>query len=84
MKATGIIRKIDNLGRIVIPKEIRNTLKIEDNAALEIFTDNNSIVLKRSDDFCLICGSSKNIIKYKNKPICKNCIGQLNNIKNKP
>ena len=80
MKSTGIVRKIDNLGRIVIPKEIRNNLKIEDNASLEIFTDNNSIVLKRSEEFCLLCGSSQNIIKYKNKPICKKCANDLNNM----
>lgn len=80
MKSTGIVRKIDNLGRVVIPKELRDNLNIDDNDSLEIFVDGSSIVLKKSEDFCLICGSNKNLIKYKNKPVCKICAENLKNM----
>lgn len=50
MKSTGVLRRIDELGRIVIPKEIRRNLKIKDGESLEIFIDDNSVVLKKYSD----------------------------------
>ena len=55
MKSTGIVRKLDELGRIVIPKEIRNKLNIEQKDSIEIYTDGNSIVLKKFESNCIFC-----------------------------
>lgn len=79
MKATGIVRKVDNLGRIVIPKELRNTLDIEIKEALEIYTDNEKIVLKKYEKDCIFCGEkdSRELVNFKCKTICKKCIREL-------
>ncbi len=77
MKATGVVRKIDGLGRIVIPMEIRNKLNISDNDPLEIHVEGTSIVIKRSEPDCTFCGGSKNVIEYKGKNICEKCLSEL-------
>lgn len=73
MKATGITRKIDGLGRFVIPKELRRAMSIEEGSALEIFTDEDSIVLKKYERGCIICGESKDTTEFKGKLLCKSC-----------
>lgn len=78
MISTGIIRKIDALGRIVIPKELRENLDI-DEAPVEIFVDADSIVLKKYQQRCLFCGSDEAIVEYKDKLICKECLEELKN-----
>lgn len=77
MKATGILRKIDGLGRIVIPMEIRNKLNIAENDPLEIHVEGSSIVLKKYEPDCTFCGSSKNVVEYKGKNVCEKCISEL-------
>ena len=72
MKSTGI-RNLDELGRVVIPKEIRKKLQIEQKDPIEIFIDGNSIVLKKFEKGCIFCNSSKDLITYKDKLICKKC-----------
>ncbi|MBR3133904.1 MAG: AbrB/MazE/SpoVT family DNA-binding domain-containing protein [Clostridia bacterium] len=81
MKATGILRKIDGLGRIVIPMEIRNKLNISQNDPLEIHVEGNSIVLRKYEPDCTFCGSSRNVVEYKGKNVCEKCIKELNEIK---
>lgn len=78
MISTGIIRKIDALGRIVIPKELRENLDI-DEAPIEIFVDADSIVLKKYQHRCLFCGSDEAVVEYKEKLICKECLDELKN-----
>ena len=73
MKSTGIVRNLDELGRVVIPKEIRKKLQIEQKDPIEIFIDGNSIVLKKFEKGCIFCNSSKDLITYKDKLICKKC-----------
>ncbi len=73
MKSTGIVRNLDELGRVVIPKEIRKKLQIEQKDPIEIFIDGNSIVLKKFEKGCIFCNSSKDLISYKDKLICKKC-----------
>jgi len=80
MKATGILRKIDGLGRIVIPMEIRNKLEISQNDPLEIHVEGNSIVLRKYEPDCTFCGSSRNVVEYKGKNVCEKCIKELNNL----
>lgn len=81
MKSIGIVRKLDNLGRIVLPIELRKTLHYADNEALEIFTEGDSIVLRKYETSCIFCGSSKNITSFKNKCVCQKCIEKLSNEK---
>ncbi len=77
MKATGILRKIDGLGRIVIPMEIRNKLNIAENDPLEIHVEGTSIVLKKYEPDCTFCGSSKNVVEFKDKIVCEKCLKEL-------
>ena len=79
MKSTGIIRKVDELGRIVLPIELRRTLDIGDDDALEIFLEDNTIVLKKYQPACIFCGDANNIVMYKEKRICKSCLAELKN-----
>lgn len=80
MKATGIIRKVDELGRIVIPMELRNKLKIKEKDPLEIFVEGSSIILKKYEDTCIFCKSNKNLISYNDKLICSNCAKNILNL----
>ena len=82
MKSTGIIRKVDELGRVVIPIELRNSLKIAEKDPIEIFVDGTSIVLKKHESTCIFCGGSKKLVKYKEKLICDKCAKQIGKIEN--
>ncbi len=77
MKATGIVRKIDDLGRIVLPIELRRTLGISDRDSLEIYVDDNNIVLKKYEPACIFCGSTEGIVSYKDKAVCTGCVEAL-------
>ena len=76
MRAIGVVRKVDPLGRIVIPKEVRKIFEIEEGADLEIYTSENTIVLKKYDPQCkcIFCGDGKFVIEFKGKKICTKCI----------
>ncbi len=76
MLSTGIVRRIDALGRVVIPKELRESLDINE-APIEIFVDADSIVLKKYQHKCLFCGSNETVFEYKEKLICKACLEEL-------
>jgi transcriptional pleiotropic regulator of transition state genes len=77
MKATGIVRKVDELGRIVLPIELRRTLDIDIKDPLEIYVDGESILLKKYQPACVFCGSSDDIKQVKGKNICANCVKEL-------
>ncbi len=77
MKATGIVRKIDELGRIVLPIELRRTLGVAEKDYLEIFVENNQIVLKKYEPSCVFCGSVENVVQFKEKNICKHCMEEI-------
>ena len=77
MKATGIVRKVDELGRIVLPIELRRTLDIAERDPLEIYVDGSSIVLTQYQPACIFCGDSKDIIAYKGKNVCAVCLKEL-------
>ena len=79
MESTGIVRKIDELGRFVIPMEMRNKLGISNNDSLEIYVEGTSIILKKYQPDCVFCGNSKNITEYKGKNICEKCLNDLKN-----
>ena len=77
MKSTGIVRKIDELGRIVLPIEIRRTMHIDVRDPMEIFVDGNSIILKKYEQECVFCGSTKKVSSFKGRCICENCRKEL-------
>lgn len=78
MKATGIVRKIDELGRIVIPKEIRRSFDIKEGESLEIFTnENNQIVLKKYNPGCQECGEVDVALHGNRVKLCNSCIEML-------
>jgi transcriptional pleiotropic regulator of transition state genes len=73
MKSTGIVRKVDELGRVVIPIELRRTLGIDEKDALEIYVDNEKIILKKYEPACIFCSSADNVQNFKGKLVCKEC-----------
>lgn len=77
MKSTGIVRKVDELGRIVLPKELRETFKIDHKDPLEIYVEGDSIILKKYEPACIFCGSASDVINYMDKRICRECIERL-------
>lgn len=77
MKSTGIVRKVDELGRIVLPIELRRTLGIAEKDALEIYVDGENIVLKKYEPACIFCNNAKDIIIFKNRNICSKCVSEL-------
>lgn len=74
MKSTGIVRKLDELGRVVIPVELRRTLSIEEKDGLEIFVDGDRIVLRKYQPTCIFCGNADEITSFKGKNVCQKCI----------
>ena len=77
MKSTGIVRKVDELGRVVIPIELRRTLGIDLKDALEIYVDEEKIILKKYEPACIFCGSAVNVHTFQNKLVCKACAESL-------
>ena len=77
MKATAIVRKIDELGRIVIPIELRRVMDIGERDSLEIFVDGSAIVLKKYSRSCSFCGSDEALSYHLEKAVCSNCISEL-------
>ena len=80
MKNTGIVRKMDELGRIVLPKELRDVMGIEERTPLEIFTDGDAIVLKKHETACAFCGNTEGLSAFHGKQICAACLEQLKKI----
>ena len=83
MKSTGIIRKVDDLGRIVLPIELRRTLDIAERDELEIYMENDRIILQKYEPACIFCGSSQGLSAYQGKNVCKACIRKLAENENK-
>lgn len=79
MKSIGVVRKVDQLGRIVIPMELRRTLDIAELDSLEIYTEGEKIILKKYEPTCIFCDEGKDVINYKGKNICKNCLSEMQN-----
>ncbi len=77
MKSTGIVRKVDELGRVVIPIELRRTLGIEEKDALEIYVEDEHIILKKYSPACIFCDDARDVTQYKGKNICKSCLTEM-------
>ena len=76
-KSTGIVRKVDELGRIVLPIELRRLLDIEEKDSLEIYVDDDCIVLKKYAPACIFCGNASDVYNFKGKKICGDCLSQI-------
>ena len=80
MKSTGVVRQLDNLGRVVLPIELRRTMDISVKDPLEVFVDGENIVLRKYQPGCIFCGSEEDLITYRDKTLCRACrtaIGEL-------
>ena len=80
MKATGILRKVDELGRVVIPIELRNKLDIHEKDPLEIYVEGNDIILRKFQPNCIFCGNTKKLVPFNNKLICSKCHEKIKNL----
>lgn len=80
MKSTGIVRKVDDLGRIVLPIELRRTLDIAEKDELEIYLDDDRVVLKKYEPSCIFCAGVRRLVSYRGRNICMDCIQNLNEI----
>ncbi len=77
MKSTGIVRKVDELGRIVLPIEMRRTLDIAEKDALEIYVEGSSVILKKYKPSCIFCDSAKDVTHFKGKNVCPKCLRDM-------
>ena len=77
MKSTGIVRKVDELGRVVIPIELRRTLGIDIKDALEIYVEGEHIIFKKYQPACLFCDNASDVRNYRGKLICSECLDLL-------
>lgn len=80
MKATGIVRPVDPLGRVVIPVELRRTLNIKTDDSLEVFVDGDFIMLKKYEPACIFCGDAKDVENIRGKNVCRKCLEELKNL----
>ncbi len=78
MKSIGIVREIDQLGRIVIPKELRKVYDIAEGEHMEILTEGDAIILRKFNRSCVFCGEGDDLVNYKGKFVCRSCLGKLN------
>ena len=79
MRSLGIVRKMDQLGRLVIPKETRKMFNLNEGEPVEIFTDGDKIIIKKYNPGCQCCGDMKDVKEYRGIKICKKCLNELNN-----
>ncbi|MBO7304495.1 MAG: AbrB/MazE/SpoVT family DNA-binding domain-containing protein [Clostridia bacterium] len=77
MKSTGIVRNVDELGRIVIPKEMRTKMNISSSDPIEIYVEEDKIILKKYSETCLFCGSCESLTAFKGKNVCSVCLEEI-------
>lgn len=77
MKSTGIVRKVDELGRVVLPKELRTVLDIEQRDPLEIYVEGDNIILRKYEPSCIFCGDATEVITFMDRKICKSCVAKI-------
>ena len=82
MKSTGMVRAVDKMGRVVIPKEIRKQLKIENDVdSFEIYMDNDKVILKKYQPTCIFCDSLADSVRFAGYNVCNSCIEKLYSLK---
>lgn len=78
MKNTGVCKTIDDLGRIVLPKEIRKSLGFDIRSSVELYVEDDSLIIKKAKESCIFCGSSDDLTEFKEKNVCQKCINTMN------
>jgi len=81
MKSTGVVRKVDDLGRVVIPKELRGSLDIKPQDPMEIFVDGKRLVLSKYVPGCIFCPELSDLIEFQGRMICRGCLAAMNKSK---
>lgn len=81
MKSTGIVRRIDELGRVVLPIELRNRYGITEKDPMEIYVEGNCIVLKKYEPNCIFCDNTKKLMDYGDKVVCTKCAVKVGELK---
>ena len=79
MKAAGYLVRVDNLGRIVIPVRIRRSMELHSDSCLELFTEDNRIIMQKYQESCVFCQSEDNLTEYNGKHICQTCLKNIIN-----
>jgi AbrB family transcriptional regulator, transcriptional pleiotropic regulator of transition state genes len=77
MKSTGVVRKIDELGRIVLPSELRRVFGIHEGDELEISVDGDRVILQKRQDVCVFCAAEAPLVDYRDRKVCESCAGEL-------
>ena len=77
MLNTGVVRRIDNLGRIMIPKELRNTFGLDAGQAVQIFTEGDKVIFKKYQFSCVFCGEASGNSMFKGKNVCEQCLHEM-------
>lgn len=77
MKSTGIVRKLDQLGRIVLPMELRKTLRLKEKEPVEIFVEGDLVILKKYEPACVFCGEAANVKNFRGKNVCHKCATEI-------
>lgn len=77
MKSTGMVRRVDELGRIVLPAEIRQAMDIKVKDPIEIFTDEDKIILKKYQQSCVFCNTAEDTVQFGGKRICPDCLAKI-------
>ncbi|MCL2420879.1 MAG: AbrB/MazE/SpoVT family DNA-binding domain-containing protein [Defluviitaleaceae bacterium] len=77
MKATGIVRKVDELGRIVLPSELRKTMHVSVGDSFELFTHDNTVVLKKYEPGCILTGLMDELVEYQGRKVSKQAIKEM-------
>ena len=77
MKSIGIVRRIDRLGRVVLPIEVRRRLELEDKDGVETFVEKDRVILKKYEPCCIFCGDAEDVTFFKEKRICRKCLAAI-------
>lgn len=77
MKSTGIVRRVDELGRVVLPKELRTIMNIEEKDGLEIYVNGEQIILRKYEPACIFCGNAEQLIDHHGKKVCRYCLAEI-------
>ncbi|WP_029423378.1 AbrB/MazE/SpoVT family DNA-binding domain-containing protein [Alicyclobacillus macrosporangiidus] len=80
MKATGVVRQVDQLGRVVLPMELRRTMDIHEKDGLEIFTEGDRIILRKYEPGCIFCNEAEEVREFRGKMVCEKCREELANV----
>ena len=80
MKSSGIIRRVDELGRVVLPIELRRALDIDEHDPVEIVPDGDLIILRKLQPSCIFCGAEEDLLEYRGKRVCRSCLKKLNDL----